>query len=204
MSAGGSVTVWIYELKAGNHEAAQRLWDRYFHEMVRLARARLRTSRRRAADEEDAALSAFDSFVSGAENGRFPQLDDRDNLWRLLVVITARKVIDAHQREKRKKRGECKVRGESAWVGASDGSGRDAGIDQVIGPEPTPAFAAEVAEQTQRWLDALPTDELRQVAMRKMEGYSNAEIAKQLSCVERTVERRLKLIRSLLKKEMER
>jgi DNA-directed RNA polymerase specialized sigma24 family protein len=203
MSSGGSVTVWIGELKAGNHVAAQRLWDRYFREMVRLARARLRTSRCGAADEEDAALSAFHSFVRGAENGRFPELRDRDNLWPLLVVITARKVIDARQREGRDKRGGGKVRGESAWLDAADGSGCDGGIDQVIGPEPTPAFAAEVVEETQRWLDALPTDELRKVAVWKMEGYSNKEIAEKTGCVERTVERRLNLIRSLLEMETE-
>ena len=46
---------------------------------------------RRAADEEDVALSAFDSFCRGAEQGRFPQLDGRDDLWHLLVVITVRK-----------------------------------------------------------------------------------------------------------------
>ena len=52
-----------------------------------------------AADEEDVALSAFDSFCRGAQRGRFPQLDDRDNLWRLLVVITSRKAVDLAQHE---------------------------------------------------------------------------------------------------------
>src|SRR5947209_4556116 len=99
MSSEPSVSVWISQLKAGNHAAAQPLWDRYFRAMVRLARDRLQAFPRRAVDEEDVALSAFDSFCRGAENDRFPQLCDRDNLWPLLVVITARKVIDARQHE---------------------------------------------------------------------------------------------------------
>ena len=89
----GSVTRWIGDLKAGGEFAAQHLWERYFHRLVHLARARLRASGRAGviADEEDAALSAFDSFCRGAAAGRFPELADRDGLWRLLVVITVRK-----------------------------------------------------------------------------------------------------------------
>jgi hypothetical protein len=91
---GGSVTRWVGGIKAGDPEAARRLWERYFAELVRLARARLRDAPRAAADEEDAALSAFDSLCRGAEQGRFPHLDDRADLWRVLVTITARKAAD--------------------------------------------------------------------------------------------------------------
>src|SRR6516225_4547703 len=148
MTSDGSVTVWIGELKEGDHAAAQALWERYFRKLVRLARARFRDTARRVLDEEDAALSAFDSFCRGAAEGRFPQLRDRDNLWPLLVVITARKVIDARKHATRQKRGGGKVRGESAWLNAADGSDHDGGINLVIGDEPTPAFVADLAEQT--------------------------------------------------------
>src|SRR4051812_207164 len=100
---GGSVTRWIGDLKAGDAAAAQPLWERYFHRLVFLARARLRASRRPSVveDEEDAALSAFQSFCDGAARGRFPRLTDRDDLWRLLVVITARKACAQVQRRRR-------------------------------------------------------------------------------------------------------
>ena len=42
---------------------------------------------------------------------------------------------------------------------------------------------------------------LREVAMRKMEGYTNAELAEQFDCSERTVERGLQLIRRKWKEE---
>src|SRR6516165_6697424 len=87
----GSVTGWIDRLRVGDDVAARRLWERYFHALVRLARADLRAKPRGAVDEEDIALSAFDSFCRGAEQGRFPRLDDRDGLWRLPVTLTARK-----------------------------------------------------------------------------------------------------------------
>ena len=92
MSSEGSVTGWIDRLKGGDPAAAQRLWQSYFRRLVGLARHKLQGAPRRAADEEDVALSAFDSFCRGAEQGRFPQLHDRDNLWRLLVCITDRKL----------------------------------------------------------------------------------------------------------------
>jgi ECF sigma factor len=66
----------------------------------------------RGADE-DAALSAFDSFCASVAAGRFPQLADRDDLWRLLVVITRRKVLDQAQRRMRQKRGNGRVVSES-------------------------------------------------------------------------------------------
>src|SRR6266851_2896457 len=105
MTSDGSVTYWIGQLKAGEAAAAQPLFERYFAQLVRLARARLRGRPGRVADEEDAAIVAFASFCRGAEKGKFPKLKDRDNLWRLLVVITARKVIDQVQRAQTQKAG---------------------------------------------------------------------------------------------------
>ena len=105
MPPTGSITRWLNQLQAGDRAGVQKLWEAYFPRLVALARTRLgKVARRAADDEEDVALSAFDSFCRGAEHGRFPHLCDRDNLWPLLVVITARKVIDARRHEKRKKK----------------------------------------------------------------------------------------------------
>src|SRR5262245_56084849 len=193
MPSGESVTHWIHQLKGGDTDAAQKLWERYFARLVGLARKKLQGSRRRVEDEEDVALSAFASFCRGAQAGRFPQLADRDNLWPLLVVITARKAIDLVNRECRLKRGGGKVESESALPGEGDSS--PPGLEQVVGDEPTPDFAAQVAEQCQRLLDQLGDDELRSIAVWKMEGFTNAEIAVKLDRAVVGVERRLRLIR---------
>src|SRR5262245_28813364 len=87
MPSPGSVTIWLSQLKAGDTAAAQHLWQGYYRRLVGLARQRLQGRPRAVADEEDVALSAFDSFCQGVERGRFPQLDDRDDLWQLLVVL---------------------------------------------------------------------------------------------------------------------
>jgi RNA polymerase sigma factor (sigma-70 family) len=197
MNDDGSVTRWLGQLQAGEQAAAQQLWERYFRRLVGLARKKLRGSPRRAADEEDVALSAFDSFCRGLEQGRFPQLDDRNNLWKVLVLITVRKAIDLRQHETRQKRGGGKVVGESALDGLHGPDDGGAGIEQVIGAEPTPALAAQMADDLRRLLRMLPNDELRVIARLKLEGCTNAEIADRLDRAEVTVERRLSVIRSL-------
>lgn len=195
----GSVTAWIGALKTGDPKAAQPLWERYFDRLVGLARARLKAMPQRAVDDEDVALSAFDSFCRGAQNGRFPQLQDRNNLWPLLVLITTRKVADLVQHQRTKKRGGGKVKGESALL-APLGSG--AGIEQIPGKEPTPEFAVQVAEEFQRLLDLLGEERLQRIAVLKMEGYTDKELAARLDCAVRTVERKLERIRGIWKKEI--
>lgn len=178
-----SVTHWLGRLKAGDPAAAGPLWQRYFPRLVELARARLGGFPRRAADEEDVALSAFDSFCRDAAAGRLPRLGDRDDLWRVLLLITGQKAIDLMRHESAAKRGRNPERGFDP--------------DTLAGTEPTPAFAALVAEEFRRLIEVLPDAELRALAVWKMEGHSNEEIAARWGCVPRTVERRLKVIRSL-------
>jgi len=195
----GSISRWIGDLKAGDLAAAQPLWERYFARLVELAHAKLRATRRPGAveDEEDAALSAFNSFCAGAARGSFPLLSDRDDLWRLLVVITARKACAQIQRRTRQKRGGGQhILDETALAGM-DADAYGQGLDLVIGSEPTPEFAAMVAEEYRRLLDALGDDTLRQVALDRMEGYTTDEIADRLGCARRTVARRLDLIRKI-------
>jgi len=196
---GGSITRWLGDLKEGDQAAAQPLWERYFSRLVVVARGKLKRMRRTRADEdeEDAALSAFNSFCAGAAQGKFPKLADRDDLWRLLVVITARKAMAQAQRQGRKKRGSGRLIDEAMLFGKDfDGSdGSLAGLERIAAAGPTPEFAAMMAEECQRLLDALDDDDLRQVAISRMEGYNNDEIAGQLGCARRTVARRLDLIR---------
>jgi len=201
MASKESVSHWIGQLQAGEHAAAQPLWERYFRRLVGLARKMLQGTPRRAADEEDVALSAFASFCQAAEQGRFPQLRDRDDLWRLLVRITARKACKTLRDQRRQKRGGGRVRGESALLDPPGSPAAEAGLEQVVGREPTPAFAAQVAEEYQRLLERLGDDELRSIAVAKMEGNTTEEIAAQLGYAPSTVERRLRLIRQIWKEE---
>jgi DNA-directed RNA polymerase specialized sigma24 family protein len=193
MSSDGSVTRLIGMLKDGDPAAAQRLWEIYFGRLVGLARSRLRNVSRRASDEEDVALSAFESFYRRAERDQFPRLDDREDLWQLLFVLTVRKAINHAHHQGRKSRGGGRVKS------LADLEGLD--LDQILGAEPSPELAAQMTEECQKLLGRLGDDTLRAVAVWKMEGYTNAEVAAKLGCVEHTVERKLRLIRNRWSRE---
>jgi DNA-directed RNA polymerase specialized sigma24 family protein len=201
MSSTGSVSHWLVELRSGNRDATQRLWQRYFDGLVRLAGQKLRGMRHGPADEEDVALSAFNSFFEGVKQGRFPRLEDRGDLEAVLVCLTARKALDLRTHERRKKRGGGRVAGESVLdllLGTEDGRG---GLAQVQGREPAPEIAVQEAEVFLRLLAKLPNEELRSIALAKLEGHTNAEIAAQRGCARATVERRLDLIRKCWSQE---
>ena len=190
------VTAWLRKLEAGHDLAAQRLWDVFFERLVRLAQDRMRTNDRRVADAEDVALSAFASFCRGVENQRFPELTDRQGLWRLLVSITIHKLLHLQRDQNRLKRG-----GGFRAIEPTSDSDRSA-VDELISREPTPEFAAQIAEQYDRWMRALDSEELTRLATWKLEGFTNDEIAAKCGRTTRTIERKLNLIRKILVHEL--
>jgi RNA polymerase sigma factor (sigma-70 family) len=183
MSSADPITVWITQLKEGQRAAVGELLQRYFGRLVQLARARLQARPGLAAADEDVALSAFKSLCLGAERGRFPQLDDRADLWRLLALLTVRKAIDLQRRQQAREA-----------VGEVD-------VEQVLSREPPPELAVELAEEYRQLLDRLGDPQLQAVALWKVEGYANEEIAQKLGCGLRSVERKLHRIRALLVEE---
>lgn len=184
---------WIRQLAQGDSAAMEGLWKRYFDKLRRYASQRMSAAVRRVADEEDAALSAIHSFYRGFSAGRYPRISDDTDLCRLLLLITARKSLRFVTRQRASKRGGGLVRGESVFVSADADARR--GIEQVLGQEPTPELAAMFTEESERRLELLD-EELRRIALLKLEGYTNEEIAERLHCSVRTVERRVERIRS--------
>jgi DNA-directed RNA polymerase specialized sigma24 family protein len=149
---------------------------------------------RRRVGAEDIVQLTFKSFFLRQQRGQF-KLADRDDLLRLLVQMTLNKVRGAAAREARGRRDYR--REQTAPTGADDSMGPIAWlIDQVGRRKPTPDEALALVEEAERRLTELPED-LRRVALYKLEGYTNEEIAvsPDISCSVRTVERKLRLIR---------
>lgn len=181
-------------LKSGDHDAAAPIWDKYFSRLLGLARRKLASGANRVADEEDVALSAFNSFCKGAAAGRFAQLDDRDDLWQVLAMIISRKAGRQLERERALKRGGGKIRGESVFF-VSGEERESAGLQQRPGTGPAPDVAVMLEESLGHLLDELGDESLREVAVMKLEGYANTEIAERVGRNVRSVERKLQLIR---------
>lgn len=183
----GSVTMWLQQLREHDPDAPRRIWDRYYAQVVRLARTRLRGVPMTVSDEEDVATAAFHSFFRAIGTLSFQQLDDRSDLWQILVTLTCRKAVDYRRRE------AASRRGGSISVAADC----EAVFQGLAGREPDPQFAVAVAEELTLLIERLPDDDLalRRIASLKLEGHRNEEIGEVCQCSLRTVERRLCLIR---------
>ena len=195
------VTSWLRQLEAGDEHAARLLWQRYFHELKVLARARLGATPRRVFDEEDVALSVMRCLYEGAARGQYSDLANRHDLWRLLAIITARKVIAKQRLVSKQKRGGGRVRGHSVLNGNNGGPSGDA-FDQFLGDAATPEVLAIAAEEYRRLMSLLDDDRLRQVAQCKLEGYTNEEIGGRLGLTCRSIERKLQKIRKVWAREL--
>lgn len=194
-SESGDVSIWLEELASGKDDAAMNLYDRYFHQIANLARRRMSPAYRRVSDEEDVAQSVMHSLFNGITNGRYPELSDRESLWRLLVVMTARKAVNAVEKQRAQKRGGGQVRGESALVGPDEPTAP--GFDRFSDGGISPDFYVQVAEESEIQMQRLADETLQKVAQLKMEGYTNNEIAQQIGTTTRTVERKLQRIREI-------
>ncbi|MHB8969226.1 MAG: ECF-type sigma factor [Pirellulaceae bacterium] len=189
MSESGSVSEWIEDLRAGHADAATRLWNRFHANLLKIARRRLNGELRRVTDEEDLVATAFESFFQRMQDGQFPDLRGRAELWALLVTITNRKAINCVRRHMSVKRGGGKVLGESTLCTRFE-LGQDAVLARVDGGAPSPDRLASVSELVER-LD----DELRRIVFLKRDGLTNEEIAQRVNRSLATIERRLRLLR---------
>jgi DNA-directed RNA polymerase specialized sigma24 family protein len=201
MSADEAVTRWLRQLEARDQDAARLLWQRYYRELVELARARLGQTPRRIADEEDVALSVLRCLCEGAARGQFAGVVNRQELWQLLATITVRKVINQQRLLKKQKRGGGLVRGDSV-LHVNDADGLGAGFDEILGDAATPEVLAIAVEEYQRLMHVLDDDRLRAIAQRKLEGHRNEDIADALGLACRSIERKLQRIRQIWESEL--
>jgi DNA-directed RNA polymerase specialized sigma24 family protein len=182
----GSVSQFFDAMRAGDSAAAHKLWERFFPRLHALARKALAGRPQRATDAEDAVQSAFASFFRRAREGAFGAGLDRGDLWSLLGVIAVRKARRQARREAAAKRGGGRVLDEAALAGPDDLAALDA-----LAARP----AADFDLHCEELLGQLHDDELRTVALLRLLGHKNREIAELLECTERKVERKLNLIR---------
>lgn len=199
MTTAGTITHWIREYQNGNAAAAQPLWERYHCRLLGLARKALNGSTGRYSDEEDVVQNSFQSLFHGMVEGRFPRLDDRHDLWRLLVTLTARKAIDVIRRENRGRNVLVTLPAASAITILEAENARF--LERVVGDEPTPELAAQLFEEYEILLGRLNEPLLQKIAVWKLEGYTNGEIAEKIGCSRRTVIRKLDVIKLIWSEE---
>ena len=180
-----SVTSWLVALRDGESVAAELLWEFLKRRLLQFASGQIRVASP-IYDEDDVALSAFNTLCDGVQKGRYSKVRNRDELWRLLAVITMNKARERAAHESRQRRG-----------GVSTPVSLDAVSPQLFSLESNPEFVTLVQEECEQLLERLVKPELKVVAMLKVEGYTNEEIASSMECSRRSVQRRLNLIRDI-------
>ena len=186
------ITAYVERFKQGDSLAAQQIFAYYEPQLLRHAQRRS-SGRLRVTDEEDIVVMAFQSFFRGVRESKFEQVENRDDLWQLLSMLATRKAIDSWQHEQRQKRGGGQLVGESA-ITPNEGGG---GMPSHPSDEAPPDLSVQMMEEVEKLLDSLDSESLREIALCKLAGYSNQEIADRIGSGLRTVERKLKLIRSI-------
>jgi RNA polymerase sigma factor (sigma-70 family) len=190
----------LARLRAGNAAAQRELWDRYFRRLVALARTKLGNTPRAAADEEDVAIVAIEALLEGLARDRFPDLGRSGSVWALLAKIAAREAVNERRRQYALKRGggcmvtplSCEDEDPPPHASPPSPVRSNEPIDQH---EPAEAIAL-MHEAFDRLMAACSDPLLRQVAQRRIDGWTNAEIAEDLGVAERTVERRVRRVRA--------
>ena len=184
--SSGSITMFLHQMMAGDEAAVAVLWERFLPRLLALSRKTLSPSHQRMAGVEDAVQSAFASFWKRTTRGEFGNDLDRFDMWKLLSVITVRKALKQVRHENAAKRGGGHVIAESN-LASHDGA--PGSMDKFQGYTST-----DLDLNCVELLEAL-TEELREIAVLRLFGYQNSEIAALIGCSERSVERKVRQIR---------
>lgn len=181
-----SVTSWIQAVRVGDEDSARLLWERYFVSLMRIARSRMGTLPRATYDEEDATISTFRVLCRRLQEGGYPELSDRTELWQLMLTVIMRKINHRAQYESAEKRGSL--------------PSQFSRVDESMIPCPD---SSQIALEYQMLLAKLNDCNLEKIAVLKLDGYTNEEIALKINRTRRTVQRMLDLIRAILREDID-
>jgi DNA-directed RNA polymerase specialized sigma24 family protein len=187
----GSVTHWLEGLKRGDQHAVANLCNRYYRKLMELARSRMGDGDRTVVDEEDIANSVLATVCRNAQNGRFPELADRHQLWHLLLKVTRQKVATQKRDAGRLKRGSKVV---SNMTDLRQSFEFDE--EEIFGIAPLHEMLATASDLAMTMLAQFQDPLLRDIAAMKLDGMTNQEVSEQLGISARSVSRKMRLIRT--------
>jgi RNA polymerase sigma-70 factor (ECF subfamily) len=168
------------------------LLDRFSRRLIGLARAHLDAKLQHKIDPEDVVQSAYKSFFLRYDGDEIAD-QGLDALWRLLTVITVRKCADRI----RYHRADCRDMGREVVV---ESDGQPEPWREAIGREPTPEYAAVLAETVEDVLRNVSATE-RPVIELSLQGYSTQEVSERLGRAERSVRRLRERVRRQLQRK---
>ena len=186
-NADDPISEWLAQLPEGDSLAQHKIYERFARKIESIADRMLTGVPLGDSDSEDVAVKVLKSLFERIQDGRLEPPVNRQQLWNLLMGITRNKSAQVVRHKRTAKRGKGKIKGNSGFGGGTD----DLGIQRIPDQSPNPAAAFREAEDLAERLESLNDDQLRQIALLRMAGYSNEEIAESLNCGKRTIERRV-------------
>ena len=185
-----SVTYWLTLAKNGDEAGAVQIWNRYFSRLLELAKRKLPIYARQGADEEDLAISAMNCLLVGARKDRFKKLEDRQDLWQLLVVITQRRACNLKRHNMRRIRAPQRVPN-------GDDESRSSEILAFVDKQPAASDIAALDDTLQKLMGMLKTEIDRRIVKLKLAGNSRREIADEVGILPDSVNRKLRKIHAI-------
>lgn len=174
--------------------SAEEIWNTYFERLLRFATHQMRGMPKIASDEEDIALSVLKSVCLSIRDGRIGPDQDDDGIWRLLVVVCKRKIANQYAYQRRAKRNVSQSQSIDGDVGL---------LRELQSKEICPEVLAEFNERLAELFGKLEKETLKKIALAKIQGFTNEEIANSLKCSLSTIERKLRVIRGIWSHENE-
>jgi RNA polymerase sigma-70 factor (ECF subfamily) len=179
-------------LRAGDQEAATAVFSRFSRRLIGLARRHLDGRLRDKLDPEDVMQSVFRSFFAAQAEKEF-DLENWDNLWSLLVVITLRKCghkiayfCAARRDVQREQMPPAVDESIAEW--------------EAIAQDPTPSHAMMLADAVELIMNRLESPRERQILELSLQGCTPVEISARVGRTERTVQRVLARVRKWLER----
>ncbi len=183
----GSITRWLNNLRAGQSQAAAPIWRRYQAKLVSLASQQLEANPDRAVDGEDVVQSSFRNVCLAVQNGKYPDIDNREDLWGLLYIATVNRVRQHYRELKAVKRSHI--------------SSRQTLKPSILEDLQSPFAEAQMADLLEYLLSRLdledPSHLLRKIALLYLDDHSASSIAKLLQKRKTNILISLRLIRSI-------
>ncbi len=189
MSSESSVSSWLGELRSGQAEAVQALWDRFFTRLSDVAQRRLSHISTRIVEGEDVAASVLASIWGAAVDGRLSKVQNVDELWWLLLAATRWRCVDQVRKANALKHGGGRFI-------SSIHENPEAAYELLVSAEPDPQYIVGFEEELERLLGILDPLQ-RQITVLRLEGYSLPEIAERINISLSSIQRKMKLIREL-------
>jgi DNA-directed RNA polymerase specialized sigma24 family protein len=186
----GSVSGWIAMIRQGKSEAMEPLVKRYFERLSKFADRRLRSGQNVSDAGEDVANLVIQNVTSAIQDGQYPALTDRNDLWLVLMIAAQRRVIDCKRNESFKEDHHTSIRNLTDLM-----ESMNLDLDEYLGEEDDQQRGLELVDFWEEMIKKLPEEIMRTVASHKLQGLGNREIARKMIMTPKRIDRIVHKIR---------